>query len=109
MTYIKYTVNLTPSFENELINIYKYLRFTLNLPNSAQEFYDSIIKKLYSLSQNPERFSKVFGYKTKNINLRKLQIKNYVIIYEVNNNTRSSSNLTYFSWFSKLFEFLISV
>ena len=97
MVYIKYTVHLTPSFESELEKIYRYLRFNLNNPSVAQKFYNIIIKKAYSLQQYPERHSKILGFKLENKNLRKLPIKNYIIIYEVDNNTRSSFHPTYIS------------
>lgn len=109
MIYIEYTISLTPSFENELESIYRYLRFELNVPSVAKDFYNSIIKKVYSLKHYPERYSKIFGFKSKDKNLRKLPIKNYIIIYEVDNNTRSSLSTTYFSWFSKLFKFHIKI
>ncbi len=43
--------------------------------------------KILSLQYLPERYSRIFKSKFKNRNLRKLLINNFVIIYEVRNDT----------------------
>lgn len=96
MIYIKrYIINQTPSFEKELESIYKYLAFKLKEPLTAKNFYNKIIKEIYSLQHFPERYMKISSYKNKNRNIRRLPINQYIIIYEVNNNTRTSLHLTY--------------
>ena len=94
MTY-KYIIRQTTSFEIELENIYRYLAFTLKEPNTAEKYLNMIIKRIYSLQYFPERYSKI--HNSKNRILRKMPINNYLIIYEVDNNTRSSFYFTYFS------------
>ena len=46
-----------------------------------------IRNKILSLQYLPERYSRIFKSKFKNRNLRKLLINNFVIIYEVRNDT----------------------
>ena len=60
----KYNIKTTKAFEEELLDIYSY-----------------IVEYL------PERYSRIFKSKFKNRNLRKLLINNFVIIYEVRNDT----------------------
>ena len=51
----------------------------------------------------PERYIEIDIYKGKPRNIRKLPIKDYLIIYEVNKNKRTNFHFTYFSLYSKLF------
>ena len=53
----------------------------------ANEKYKKIRNKILSLQYLPERYSRIFKSKFKNRNLRKLLINNFVIIYEVRNDT----------------------
>lgn len=96
-----YEIKQTPSFEIELQNIYRYLCFTLQEPNTAEHFLKTVIDKIYSLQYFPERCSQVSNFR--NRNLRKLYINNYLVIYEVKKEIRSSFHSTYFSLFSRLF------
>ncbi len=97
-----YEIKQTPSFEIELENIYRYLFFTLNEQNTAKNLLKTVIQKIHSLQYFPERFPHISDFK--NRNLRKLPINNYIVIYEVNNQTRTSFYSTYFSRFTKLFQ-----
>lgn len=91
----KYIIRQTTSFEIELEDIYRYLAFTLKEPNTAEKYLNMIIKRIYSLQYFPERYSRIHNFK--NRILRKMPINNYLVIYEVDNNTRSSFYFTYFS------------
>ena len=92
----KYIIKLAPTFEKDLEKIYEYIAFNLQEPHIAKKLYNKIIQKLYSLQYFPERFVKIFNHK--NQNLRRLLINNYAVIYEVDNNTRTSFYITYFSY-----------
>lgn len=86
MTYSKkYIVNPTPSFEKNMEEIYNYIFFKLKEPNIANKLYKLVIKEISSLQYSPERYSRVLY--NKNRNIRKLLVKKYIIIYEVDNNT----------------------
>lgn len=101
----KYTIRQTTSFEVELENIYRYLAFSLKEPNTAKKYLNTIIEKIYSLQFFPERYSKIHNFKNRNI--RKMPVNNYLVIFEVVNDTRSSFYSTYFSRFTKLFQLFI--
>ena len=97
MIYIKkYIINQTPSFEKELESIYKYLAFKLKEPLVAKNFYNKLIKEIYSLQYFPKRYMRIFSYKNRNRNIRRFLINQYIIVYEINVNTRSSFHITYF-------------
>lgn len=107
MTYkSEYDIILLPSFNKELDNIYNYIYMKLNSPNVAKKLYKLIKSEISKLNLFPERYSKIFisNKKYQNQNLRKIIIKNYVIIYQVDNDTRKSLYFTYISWKTKLFK-----
>ena len=103
--YNKYIIIYTSLFQSELERMLKYIAFNLDSPNVAKSFYKEITNKLYSLQYFPERYMKI-NYKNKL--LRKLLVHKYVIIYEINKNTRSSFYSTYIPWISKLFKFIMN-
>ena len=101
----KYTVIHTPIFESELKYIVNYISFKLLEPNTAKKFYINVKLKIHTLQYFPERHVKI---DLNNRVLRKLPINKYIVIYEVDNNTRTSLSLTYISWKSKLFKSFIN-
>lgn len=102
----KYLVIQTLTFKKELNEALNYIAFKLNEPITSKKFYNNLLTKIYALHFFPEIYPKI-TYKNKT--LRKLPIHKYVVIYEVDNNTRSSFYSTYFSWKSKLFKSFIIV
>lgn len=85
---LKYSINITPTFAQELSEIFDYMVYKLKVPNIANKFNQKVKKSINSLKFFPERFSKIL-ISNKN-NLRKLVIDNYIMIYEVNSNKRRS-------------------
>lgn len=82
----KYLIVGSESFEFELQKIYNYTLFYLKEPTIAKNLYYKIITSLYSLQSFPERYPKLTNYSSqKNLNIRKLLIENYIILYEVDN------------------------
>lgn len=99
MIYInKYLIKPSPTFEKELKKIYNHIFFRFKEPNTENIFYKKVISEIYSLQHFPERYIKISNYKKKCRNLRRLPIDKYVVIYEVDNDTRSSLYLTHLSW-----------
>lgn len=99
----RYIVRPTATFKEELRDIIKYIKLNLREPLIAQKFYDEVIEKISSLKFMPERYTKIDVSNNRSKNLRKLPVKDYLIIYEVDKNTRTSFYFTYFSLYSKLF------
>ena len=92
----EYTIFITASFKNEMRDIIYYLKYKLKEPLIANEFYNKVIEKISLLNYMPALHSKVqiqYGKRK----LRKLLIGNYIVVYEVNTNTRTGFYLTYIS------------
>lgn len=103
-----YQINWTENFKYELDDIYNYLLHFLNLPLITEKLHSKIVTSLSSLQYFPERFPKLNlrkNYKYKN--LHRLIIDNYIVIFEINKDIRSSFYSTYFSRSSRLFKSII--
>ncbi len=96
MTYInKYITRLSPSFENELRDIYIHISCKLKEPLIAQKIYEEIITGIQYLKYYPNRHTKIYSYQKRN--LRRKLINKYAIIYEIDDNTRSNFYSAHFS------------
>ena len=69
------------NFEDELQNILYYVHSILKEPLIAKKLYYKIMNSLFNLKEFPNRNPAVFHYKK--IDIRKLLISNYVIIYQI--------------------------
>lgn len=90
----KYKVIWSEDFYNELERILEYLNYNLYSPITTRNFYIKILEKLSILKFFPNSHQKII---LKDKTYRKLLVSKYIIIYEVNNDTRPSFYLTYFS------------
>lgn len=82
----KFTVNLTSDFENELDVIYFKLLFANHSTMSAKQFFYKVRKSVLELNEFSERYSRLSNYgKARELNIRRLLIENYIIIYRVDN------------------------
>lgn len=100
----KYYIIWTLNFKNELKNIFNYLNYFLNVPLTAEKLHQKLVASLTTLEYFPERYTKITNTKFLTSNsIHRVIIDNYIIIYEVNRNTRSSFYFTYFSLKPRLF------
>ena len=110
MIYInKYKIIWSPKANKDLQNIYKYIAYHLKENATANNVIKEIMNSISCLNYSPERYLKISNYTDKMRNLRRLPINKYIVIYEINNNTRTSLYLTYLSWKSKLFKSFIII
>ncbi len=97
MTIKKYKITWSPQAYSDLQKIHFYLKYYLKEPNISNNLIKELLSSISSLSYFPEKFTKIqYSYK-KTKNIRRMLINNYVVLYEVNTNTRSSFYFTYFS------------
>lgn len=95
---IEYKVITTREFEEELDRIYCYLFYFLKEIKIAKNFYKQIINKILSLQYFPKMYHKISKcFNSDNKDIRKLVIKKYIIVYEVDDILRTSYNSTYIS------------
>ena len=90
----KYKIIWSPKANQDLNKIYTYIAYTLKEVSIANKTVKKIIKFISSLNYSPERYPKL-KYNNNIKNLRKLPLDNFVIIYQIDNISRSSLCFTY--------------
>ena len=93
----KYQIIWSPKAYEDLQNIHAYIAYHLKEKYIANNMIKKILDSISGLCYLPEKHMKVFKSNIRIKNLRKLPIDNYVVIYEVVHNTRSSFYFTYIS------------
>jgi len=104
----KYRIIWSPKANDDLNKIYYYIAYNLKEINIAKNLINKILNTISNLNYLPERHSRIYNFKNNSKITRKIIIDNFIVLYEVNNNARTSLYLTYISWKSKLFKSIIN-
>ncbi len=83
-----YAVKFSPKAYNDLKNINEYICKELLEPDIAHEMSRLITDEISKLEYFPFRNPKVMSEKIKHENLRKMLVKNYIIFYDVDENSK---------------------
>ena len=93
-----YTLKFTSTFKSDLKNTYYYISSYLQEPNIANNLYNKIMFKILALQYFPKRYPKLLNPNSNKIyNIRKLPVDKYIILYNVDSDTRSSFFTSYLS------------
>lgn len=84
----KYEIQISLRAKNDLINIVKYIKDELKEPSIAEKYASIIKEKIRDLEYNLQRYSIVDNNAIKDLQVRKLIIKRYIIFYRVSENKR---------------------
>jgi len=93
----KYRIIWSPEAKEELDNIHFYIEHYIKEKNLADNIIRKLLTTISNLNYLPEKFEKIQIFKNKTKNVRKMIVNNYVVIYEIQKDTRSSIYFTYFS------------
>ena len=92
----RYNIIWSPKARDDLQNIYLYIKDYFKEKNIAYKIIIKILNSVQNLIYFPERNIKIkFDSKDKK-DIRKFVIKQYVIIYEINNNMRQINIYIFF-------------
>lgn len=85
----KYTVKISPQAYDDLDQIFEYIAFELQAPETALSLIDLIEEEVLSLDEMPQRGAerKVGIYA--NRGYRQLFIKNFTVVYRIQENTKT--------------------
>ncbi len=84
----KFRLHITSQFNDEFDKMYNYIKFSLHSPRAADKFYFKIKKSILSLNHFPERFPVLSNNFYLKNNIRKMVVYKFIIIYEVQNNSK---------------------
>ena len=82
----KYDVKLSIKAKDDLKRIVLYIKNELNEPSIANKYANMIRNEIKTLEYSPQKFAIIDDDAIKDLNIRKLIIKNYIVFYRVNEN-----------------------
>lgn len=84
----KYKINLSIKAKDDLKSIVLYIKNNLNEPAIANKYAKIIREEIQTLEYSPQKFAVIDDDNIKDLNIRKLIIKNYIAFYRVNEENR---------------------
>ncbi|MBE6720803.1 MAG: type II toxin-antitoxin system RelE/ParE family toxin [Ruminococcaceae bacterium] len=85
---MSYKINITDNAASDLYQIYDYIEKVLFAPKAAENLYNDIMDMIKSLGEMPERYREYDRERFSDKNLRFVNVKNYDILYTVNNQAK---------------------
>lgn len=82
----KYNIKYSRDAKQDLIEIKKYIKYTLQEPKTAQNLIKKIRKEIEELKSSPEIYAIIDEELIKNLEIRKLIINSYIVFYRIKNN-----------------------
>lgn len=80
----KYAVKLSIKAKDDLKSIVLYIKNNLNEPAIANRYAKIIREEIQTLEYLPQKFAILDDIAVKDLNFRKLIIKNYIAFYRIN-------------------------
>lgn len=82
-----YKINLSDSANRDLRNIFEYIFYNLNAPQSASGILDKLENGILSLEEMPNRHKVIEREPWMSRKVRLMPVGNYVVIYHSDDNT----------------------
>ncbi len=92
-----YRIEASYQAENDFINIMNYLSSDLYNSQAALDFSAEVKKRIDLLYESPYLYEKIEGTYFDNLAFRKIPIKNYIVIYQVDENKKIIKIMRFFS------------
>ena len=80
----KYEIKLSIKAKDDLKSIVLYIKNNLNEPTIASKYAKIIREEIQNLEFYPQKFAIIDDNSIKDLNIRKLIIKSYIVFYRVN-------------------------
>ena len=84
----KYKIELSIKAKNDLKSIVRYIKNELQEPSIAKKYAELIKKELKNLEHLPQKYAVIDEKSIKDLNVRRLIIKNYIAFYRINENKK---------------------
>ena len=80
----KYKIELSIKAKEDIKSIVLYIKNNLNEPSIANKYAKTIKEEIKTLEYSPKKFAIIDDDSIKDLEVRKLNIKNYLAFYRVN-------------------------
>ena len=91
-----YNIVISQDAHNDIDNCIGYIVNDLKNPVAAQNLLDKIVQAYTEISDNPHMYAYCNDSRLRKDGYRKVVIKNYVLIYRVDNNTQTVYVIRFF-------------
>ena len=81
-----YSIIYSPQAFLDLTELYKYIRFNLQVPKTAEKQVNHIRKAIHSLDTMPMRYPLVVWEPWRSKSIRRVSVNNYTVFYQVDEN-----------------------
>jgi len=78
-----YHIEVSALAQNDLTKIVRYIQERLHEPGTARKMYQMIKREILSLDRMPERYPLLDEERCRALGVRKMLIKNYLVLYLV--------------------------
>lgn len=86
---MKYEIKITAMAQNDFEHIYMHISNNLHNKQAALKLTALLDKNIKSLSDMPERYALVKDNYLKNMGIRFISVKNYIIFYTIDENKQT--------------------
>lgn len=83
-----YIVEFTEECTKEIKKIYEYIKYNFYLENTASSIMIEIEEKVNNLKRYPKMYNEVDKYKDMYRKYRKIVVKNYILLYTIDENNK---------------------
>lgn len=91
-----YKINVSELAHQDLDQIVSYIAINLASPDAATNFLDKVEECYGYLKDNPLMYAKCQNRRLEKEDYRKIPIKNYIIVYKINEKTKTVNILRFF-------------
>ena len=77
----KYNIEYSKESKEDLIGIKQYIKYNLQEPETANKLISKIRKSIKTLKENPEIYAIIDDDIIRKLEIRKLIVDNYIILY----------------------------
>jgi len=85
----KYKIDLSMKAKSDLKDIVLYIKNELKEPTIANKYAKMIKQEIQTLEYSPQKFAIIDNDAVKDLNIRKINIKNYMAFYRVNEDAQT--------------------
>ncbi|MCK9268000.1 MAG: type II toxin-antitoxin system RelE/ParE family toxin [Alkaliphilus sp.] len=91
-----YKINVSELAHKDLDQIVSYIAINLASPAAATNFLDKVEECYDYLKHNPLMYAKCQNIRLEKEGYRKIPIKNYILVYKINEKTKTVNILRFF-------------
>lgn len=82
----EYKIQFSKDARKDIIDIYSYIKYSLQEPTIEKNLVKKIREELYKLEENPTIYAIINDEVIRKREIRKIKVNNYIVFYKVEEN-----------------------